>query len=46
MDLRSGKSFEESTKVLMRDYDAFTECMSRETKCEEGHQQGQTHFLV
>ena len=30
MDLRSGKSFEESTKVLMRDYDAFTECMSRE----------------
>ena len=30
MDLRSGKSFEESSKVLMRDYDAFTECMSRE----------------
>lgn len=30
MDLRGGKNFEESAKVLMRDYDAFTECMSRE----------------
>ena len=30
LDMRSGKTFAESTAVLMKDYDSFAECMSRE----------------
>lgn len=30
MDMRTGKSFAESIGPIMRDYDSFTECMSRE----------------
>eukprot|EP00435_Cladocopium_sp_Y103_P004623 s893_g1.t1 len=30
LEMRSGKTFAETTAVLMKDYDAFTECMSRE----------------
>ena len=28
--MRAGKTFDESTAVIMRDYDAFSECMARE----------------
>ena len=30
LDMRAGKTFVESTTTLMKDYDAFSECMSRE----------------
>lgn len=30
MEMRTGKSFEESVGPIMRDYDSFTECMSRD----------------
>ena len=30
LDMRAGKSFSESTCLLMKDYDSFSECMSRE----------------
>lgn len=30
LEMRSGKTFEEVTAMLMKDYDAFSECMARE----------------
>lgn len=30
LDLRAGKTFVESTATIMKDYDSFSECMSRE----------------
>lgn len=30
LEMRSGRSFEEVTSILMKDFDAFSECMSRD----------------
>eukprot|EP00435_Cladocopium_sp_Y103_P041998 s2661_g11.t1 len=30
LDMRAGRTFSEATALLMKDFDAFTECMSRE----------------